>query len=69
MTVKLVGVDQITHKNGNESSQITANQIILSPNCVKFSAIFSWSTITAELPCPLMSPFWTKIISESVSSL
>ena len=67
--MKLAGVDQITDKNGNESSQIQANQIILSPNCVQFSAIFSWSTITAELPCPLMSPFWRKIICESVSSL
>ena len=54
--------------NGNESSRMQANQILLSHNWVKFSAIFSWSTITAELPCPLMSPFCTKIICESVSS-
>ena len=57
-----------TKINGNESSRMQANQILLSHNWVKFSAIFSFSTITAELPYPLMSPFCTKIICESVSS-
>ena len=52
--MKFVGVDQITDRNGNESSQIQASQIILSLNCVKFSAVFSWSTATMPSNVPFL---------------
>ena len=37
--MKFVGVDQITDKNGNDSSRIQANQILLSLNCPTFCII------------------------------